>query len=53
MDGVSIAQPQAAEAQRIALEQEAVQKYMNGGQPRKIIFIPGPNGQEPKINIVV
>jgi leucyl-tRNA synthetase len=36
-----------------ALASEAAQRYLNGGEPKKVIFIPGRSGQEPKVNIVV
>lgn len=41
------------EARRLTLEREAVQKVLNGGQPKKVIFVPARNGQEPKVNVVV
>jgi len=41
------------EAEQIALASEAAQRYLNGGTPKKVIFIPGRAGQEPKINIVL
>jgi leucyl-tRNA synthetase len=43
-----------AEAQAIALALagSGVQRVLNGSEPRKVIFIPGRNGQEPKVNIV-
>jgi len=37
----------------IALATEAAQRTINGKQPKKVIFIPGRNGQEPKVNIVI
>ncbi|MEL6151881.1 MAG: class I tRNA ligase family protein, partial [Chloroflexota bacterium] len=38
----------------MALESEIAQKHLNGGEPKKIIFIPGRAGNpEPKVNIVV
>jgi leucyl-tRNA synthetase len=42
-----------AEAVEIALASEVAQRFINGAQPKKIIFIPARNGQEPKVNIVV
>jgi leucyl-tRNA synthetase len=36
-----------------ALAGSGAQRALNGGIPRKTIFIPGRGGQEPKINIVV
>ena len=47
---VGIDQDTAIEA---ALASEAAQRYLNGGDPKKVIFIPGRGGQEPKVNIVV
>jgi hypothetical protein len=28
-------------------------RFLNGGQPKKIVFVPGRNGMEPKVNIVI
>ncbi len=42
-----------AEAERLSLASEAVQRQLDGGQPKKMIFISARNGQEPKINVVV
>ena len=36
-----------------ALASEVAQRYTNGKEPKKVIFIPGRNGSEPKVNIVV
>jgi len=36
-----------------ALASEAAQRYLDGNTPKKVIFIPGRGGQEPKVNIVV
>jgi leucyl-tRNA synthetase len=41
------------EAEQIALASDAAQRYLNGGTPKKVIFIAGRAGQEPKVNIVV
>jgi leucyl-tRNA synthetase len=41
------------EAIRVALASEAAQRALNGGQPRRVIFIASRNGLEPKVNIVV
>ncbi len=42
------------DAKRLALESEEAQRFMNGGQPKKVIFIPGrPGNPEPKVNIVI
>ncbi|MBL8118557.1 MAG: class I tRNA ligase family protein, partial [Anaerolineae bacterium] len=42
-----------ADAQSAALASENVQKLLNGGSPRKVIFVPARSGQEPKINVVI
>jgi leucyl-tRNA synthetase len=42
-----------ADAISTALATEAARRFLNGGQPRKVIFIPARGGQEPKVNIVV
>ena len=41
------------EAIDIALASASVQRALNGAQPKKILFIAGRKGQEPKVNIVV
>ncbi len=41
------------QAQELALAREIVQKSLNGGAPKKVIYIASRNGQEPKINVVV
>jgi leucyl-tRNA synthetase len=41
------------EAVEVALASEAAVRFMNGGKPRKIIFIAARSGQEPKVNIVL
>jgi leucyl-tRNA synthetase len=46
------------EAKRLALETAAVRKALNGGdgaprEPKKVLFIAGRGGQEPKVNVVV
>jgi leucyl-tRNA synthetase len=41
------------EAKAKTLASAAIQKQLNGGQPKKVIFIAGRNGQEPKVNVVV
>ena len=40
-------------ARQAALASESVQRALNGGQPKKVVFVPSRNGQEPKINVVV
>ncbi len=42
-----------ATAIKLAVESEVAQRFMNGGEPKKIIFIPSRGGQDPKVNIVV
>jgi len=42
-----------AEAHAAAMNSESVQRALNGGTPKKVIFIASRNGQEPKINVVV
>ena len=37
----------------IAMESEAAIRYLEGNEPKKVIFIPGRKGQEPKVNIVI
>ena len=41
------------EAERIALESEAARKALNGNKPKRVIYIGGRGGQEPKVNIVI
>lgn len=41
------------EAIDIALASASVQRALNGAQPKKILFIAGRKGQDPKVNIVV
>ena len=41
------------DAIQLALASDAAKRYLNGNQPRKVIFIPGRSGQEPKVNIVL
>ncbi|MFW5691763.1 MAG: leucine--tRNA ligase [Chloroflexota bacterium] len=41
------------EAIKVALASDAAQRFMNGKEPKKVIFIPGRKGQEPKVNIVM
>jgi leucyl-tRNA synthetase len=40
-------------AEEIALTSDVTARYLNGGKPKKVIFIPGRGGQDPKVNIVV
>ena len=42
-----------AEAKRLALESAGARRVLNGGEPKRLVFVPGRNGQEPKVNIVV
>jgi leucyl-tRNA synthetase len=41
------------DAKKAALETEGAKRYLNGDQPKKVIFINSRGGQEPKVNIVV
>ncbi len=41
------------EAVSLALASEDAKRFMNGGTPKKTIFIPSRGGLEPKVNIVV
>jgi leucyl-tRNA synthetase len=37
-----------------ALESDIAKRYLNGDEPKKVIFIPGRSGNpEPKVNIVI
>ncbi|RMG76027.1 MAG: leucine--tRNA ligase, partial [Chloroflexi bacterium] len=38
---------------KLALASQEAQRYINGKQPKKVIFIPARKGQEPKVNIVL
>ena len=40
-------------AEELALASSAAQRFLNGGDAKRVIFIPGRNGAEPKVNIVV
>ncbi len=42
-----------ADAREIGLQTEGARRYIADNEPRKVIFIPGRKGQEPKLNIVV
>ncbi len=42
-----------ADATRLGLETEGARRYLEGAEPRRTIFIPARNGQEPKLNIVL
>ncbi len=37
----------------VAIGSDAVKRVLNGDEPRKVIFVPGRKGQEPKVNVVV
>ena len=41
-----------ADAKEKALASDAAKNAINGGQPKRVIFIPD-RGREPKVNIVV
>ncbi len=47
---VDIAKERAFE---LALESEAAQRSLAGKEPKRTIFIPGRNGTDPKVNVVV
>ena len=40
-------------AQELALASGAAQRFLQGAPPKRAIFIPGRNGTDPKVNIVV
>ena len=40
-------------AQELALSSGAAQRSLGGKAPKRAIFIPGRNGTDPKVNIVV
>jgi leucyl-tRNA synthetase len=42
-----------AEARAAALASGGAQRALNGGEPKRVIFIPGHGTLEPKVNIVV
>jgi leucyl-tRNA synthetase len=42
-----------ADAQAAALASEIARRFLNGGAPKKVVYVPGRNGMEPKVNIVV
>ncbi|GAB4526789.1 MAG: hypothetical protein OHK0046_43880 [Anaerolineae bacterium] len=42
-----------ADAIQAALATDSVQRAINGGQPKKVIFIEGRKGQDPKVNVVL
>ncbi len=42
-----------AEATELALASDAAQRYLDGKTPKKVIFIAGRGGQDPKVNIVL
>jgi len=53
-DRVSVAADvDEAEAQRVGLATEGARRYLEGVEPRRVIFIPARKGQEPKLNIVL
>jgi leucyl-tRNA synthetase len=43
----------AEEAQETALASDIARRFLNGDEPKKVVFVPGRNGMEPKVNIVV
>ncbi|MCA9909677.1 MAG: class I tRNA ligase family protein, partial [Anaerolineae bacterium] len=44
---------EAEAAQQAALASDAAKRFLNGGKAKKVVFVPGRNGMEPKVNIVV
>ena len=44
---------EAAQAREMALESEAARRFLRGKSPRRLVFIPGRNGADPKVNIVM
>jgi hypothetical protein len=40
-------------ARKLALESSGARRILNGDQPKRVIFVPGRQGQEPKVNIVI
>ena len=47
------AEIEEAQAVDIAMQSASVARALNGAQPKKIVFIAGRKGQEPKVNIVI
>jgi len=41
------------DAEKLAVESDSVKRTLDGGEPKRVIFIPGRKGQEPKVNIVI
>ncbi len=41
------------QAQAIALQSETARQFLQGRPPRRLVFIPGRNGADPKVNIVI
>jgi leucyl-tRNA synthetase len=41
------------DAEKLALESDTVQRATDGQTPRRVIFIPGKKGSDPKVNIVI
>ena len=44
---------EAAQAREMALESEAARRFLRGQSPKRLVFIPGRNGADPKVNIVM
>lgn len=42
-----------AQAEQLALASAAAQRSLAGNAPRRVVYIPGRNGTDPKVNIVV
>ncbi len=41
------------EAKKLALKSDGAVRFMDGKEPKRVIFIAGRGGQEPKVNVVV
>lgn len=41
------------DAEKMALDSDAAKRALNDGEAKRVIFIPGRKGQEPKVNIVI
>ena len=44
---------EAAQAREMALESAAARRFLRGQSPKRLVFIPGRNGADPKVNIVM
>ena len=41
------------QAQAIAMQSKTARQFLHGKPPRRLVFIPGRNGADPKVNIVI